>query len=328
MPPAILLLLLIAALMHATWNVLLKTASDPLRTAGRGMLVGAAALIPLALVGWSISGQPPIPADAWRLAVLSGLLEAAYFIFLSAAYRRGDLSLVYPIARGTAPVLAVGVGVVILGERLELAGWIGVGLLLTGILGLQKPWAILRRGSTLPHHVREAAGFALLTGVTIASYSAVDRDGARLIDPLFYAAMLWTFTTIFLMTWIGVAVLRDRRRLAAGGPSAALAAAAVEPPSGEEDAGQPGPLGRLLRRTWVRAGIGGLITVAAYLFVLIAYRFAPLTAVAPLRESAIVLISGWGSFRMKEATNRRDASARIGLAVLVLIGAVLLAAEG
>ena len=57
----------------------------------------------------------------------------------------------------------------------------------------------------------------------------------------------------------------------------------------------------------MRAGIGGLITVAAYLFVLIAYRYAPLTAVAPLRESAIVLISGWGSFRLKEATSRRDA---------------------
>ena len=328
MPPAILLLLLIAALMHATWNVLLKTASDPLRTAGRGMLVGAGALIPLALVGWSISGQPTIPGDAWRLAVLSGLLEAAYFIFLSAAYRRGDLSLVYPIARGTAPVLAVGVGVVILGERLELAGWIGVGFLLIGILGLQRPWAIFRRGSTLPRHVKEAAGFALLTGVTIASYSAVDRDGARLVDPLFYAAMLWTFTTIFLMTWIGLAVLRDRRRLAAAGPAASAAEDASEPPGGEAEPAGSGLLGRLLRRTWVRAGIGGLITVAAYLFVLIAYRFAPLTAVAPLRESAIVLISGWGSFRMKEATNRRDAGTRIGLAVLVLIGAVLLAAEG
>jgi len=87
-------------------------------------------------------------------------------------------------------------------------------------------------------------------------------------------------------------------------------------------------LGRLLNRVWVRAGIGGLITVAAYLFVLIAYRYAPLTAVAPLRESAIVLISGWGSFRLKEATSQRDASVRLGLAALVVVGAVLLAAEG
>jgi uncharacterized membrane protein len=319
-PPGILLLLLLAALMHATWNILLKTASDPLRMAGRGMLVGAAALIPLALAGWWVSGEPAIPGDAWRLAVLSGLLEAAYFIFLSAAYRRGDLSLVYPIARGTAPVLAVGVGVLILGERLELAGWIGVALLLAGILGLQKPWAILRPSSALPRHTREAVGFALLTGVTIASYSAVDRDGARLVNPLIYAGMLQTFMTIFLMIWIGLAVLRQRN-----GRALQTEGADDESPGASSSSGL---FGRLLRRVWIRAGLGGLITVAAYLIVLIAYRYAPLTAVAPLRESAIVLISGWGTFRLKEASGQRDATIRIGLAALVVFGAVLLAAAG
>ena len=305
--------------MHATWNVLLKTASDPLRTAGRSMLVGACVVIPVGLLGFWVSNQPDIPADAWRLSFLSGLLEAAYFIFLSAAYRRGDLSLVYPIARGTAPVLAVGAGVLILGERLELAGWIGVGLLLIGILGLQRPWAILRRSSQLPRHSREAAGFALLTGVTIASYSAVDTDGARLVNPLFYAAMLQAFMTIFLLLWIGLAVFRERRQPA--GKTGPIDTRIEEMPA-------EGPLGRLLGHVWIRAGIGGLITVAAYLIVLIAYRYAPLTAVAPLRESAIVVISGWGTFRLKEAVNRRDAGIRIGLAVVVVIGAVLLAAEG
>jgi uncharacterized membrane protein len=313
-PPGIVLLLLVAALMHATWNVLLKTASDPLRTAGRSMLIGAAILVPIAVVGWFVTISPAIPADAWRLAILSGLLEAAYFIFLSAAYRRGDLSLVYPIARGTAPVLAVGAGILILGERLQLAGWIGVGLLLIGILALQKPWAVLRRSSQMPRHAREAAGFALLTGVTIASYSAVDREGARLINPLLYAAMLQVFMTIFLLSWIGLMIGRDRRRRPAG-PESSLDA-------------PDNPTGGLLGRRWVRAGIGGLITVAAYLFVLIAYRYAPLTAVAPLRESAIVIVSGWGSLRLKEARGRRDATVRIGVAVIVVIGAVLLASEG
>ncbi len=300
--------------MHATWNVLLKTASDPLRTAGRSMLVGALILVPIALAGWLVSAAPAIPADAWRLAILSGLLEAAYFIFLSAAYRRGDLSLVYPIARGTAPVLAVGAGILILGERLQLAGWIGVGLLLVGILALQKPWAVLRRSSQMPRHAREAAGFALLTGVTIASYSAVDREGARLINPLLYAGMLQVFMTIFLLSWIGLLIGRDRSRQAVG-----AAPARADPDN---------PTGGLLGRLWVRAGIGGLITVAAYLIVLIAYRYAPLTAVAPLRESAIVIVSGWGSLRLKEAGGRRDATVRIGIAIIVVIGAVLLATEG
>jgi drug/metabolite transporter (DMT)-like permease len=315
LPPAIILLLLIAAVMHATWNVLLKTAADPLRTAGQGMLVGAGFLIPIAFVGWLVAGRPAIPDGAWRLAALSGALEAAYFVFLSAAYRRGDLSLVYPIARGTAPVLSVAVGVLVLGERLELAGWIGVGLLLVGILALQKPWAVFRRRSQMPRHLREAATFALLTGVTITAYSAIDRDGARLIDPLFYAALLWTFTTIFLLSWIGLVVRRDRGR-AAGAEAAAPVVL------------RSGPISGLLSRSWTRAGIGGLITVAAYLFVLVAYRYAPLTAVAPLRESAIVIISGWGSFRLKEARGRRDAAVRMGVAVIIVVGAVLLATEG
>ncbi len=300
--------------MHAVWNILLKTADDPLRTAGRGMLVGAGFLIPIAFVGWLVAGRSAIPDGAWHLAVLSGALEAAYFVFLSAAYRRGDLSLVYPIARGTAPVLSVAVGVLVLGERLELAGWIGVGLLLAGILTLQKPWAVFRRSSRMPRHLREAATFALLTGVTITAYSAVDRDGARLIDPLFYAALLWTFTTIFLLSWIGLVIRRDRRRAAAPGT------AALVPSSG--------PSSGLLSRSWARAGIGGLITMAAYLFVLVAYRYAPLTAVAPLRESAIVIISGWGSFRLKEARGRRDATVRMGVALVIVAGALLLATEG
>jgi drug/metabolite transporter (DMT)-like permease len=317
LPPGIILLLLVAAVLHAAWNVLLKTADDPLRTAGRGMLVGAGFLIPIALIGWLVTGRPAIPDGAWQLSILSGILEAAYFVFLSAAYRRGDLSLVYPIARGTAPVLSVAVGVIVLGERLEPPGWIGVGLLLAGILALQKPWAVFRRSSQMPRHVREAAAFALLTGVTITAYSAVDRDGARLIDPLFYAAMLWTFGSIFLLSWIGLVVRRDRKRAAA----TEVTVAAAEVP-------RPGLVGRLLSGRWTRAGIGGLITVAAYLFVLVAYRYAPLTAVAPLRESAIVIISGWGSFRLKEARGRRDATIRMGVAVIVVIGAVLLATEG
>src|SRR5450759_4084443 len=188
MPVGVLGLLLAAALLHAGWNILLKTADDPLRTAGRGMVVGAAVLIPAAFVGWLAIGRPPIPTAAWVLSILSGVLEAGYFVLLSAAYRRGDLSLVYPIARGTAPVLAVGGGVVFLGERLGPLGTIGVVLLLVGILALQRPWAVLRRGGELPRPVREAAWLAVATGITIACYSGVDRVGARLIAPWLYAA--------------------------------------------------------------------------------------------------------------------------------------------
>ncbi|HLO34881.1 MAG TPA: hypothetical protein VK194_02310, partial [Candidatus Deferrimicrobium sp.] len=76
-----------------------------------------------------------------------------------------------------------------------------------------------------------------------------------------------------------------------------------------------------------RAGIGGLITLAAYMLILVAFTVAPLTAVAPLRESAIVLASGWGAFRLREAADRGDALRRLASAGLVVIGAVLLAID-
>ena len=225
MPPAVLLLLIGAAILHAGWNILLKTAEDPLRMAGRGMLVGAAVLIPAALVGWLVVGRPPIPTEAWTLAFVSGLLEALYFALLSAAYARGDLSLVYPIARGTAPVLAVAIGIVFLGERLGPIAAVGVALLLAGILSLQRPWAILRRTAGMTPRARQAAWLAVATGVSIAAYSAVDRTGARVVAPWLYAALIWGFTAVFLVG--GIAIV-DRRGRRGAGRALASAAAVTE----------------------------------------------------------------------------------------------------
>jgi drug/metabolite transporter (DMT)-like permease len=293
-----------AAVLHVAWNVLLKTAGDPLRAAAVGMTSAAAVIVPAAAIGWVIIGQPPIPPEAVLLALASGILEAAYFGFLAAAYRRGDLSVVYPIARGTAPLLAVAVGIVILEERLGPEGIAGVAALLGGLLLLQRPWRFLRaagRGSG-----DSAVAFALATGVMIASYSAVDRVGSRLVEPWLYAGLIWAFCMIFLWAWVAISERLSRASKAA--------AAAV----GEE----PSPLN--IRR----AGIGGWITLAAYLLILFAFSVAPLTAVAPLRESAIVLASGWGTLRLGEGGDRGEATRRIAASALVVVGAILLALDG
>jgi uncharacterized membrane protein len=143
-----------------------------------------------------------------------------------------------------------------------------------------------------------AVAFALATGVMIAAYSAVDRVGARLVEPWFYAGLIWASGTAFLWLWVWIA-----------GRSSRFAAAR-------------GPL------DWRRAAIGGWITMAAYVLILIAFSVAPLTAVAPLRESAIVLASGWGTMRLGEGGNRAEAVRRIGASALVVAGAVLLALDG
>ena len=297
MEPIVFLLVAGAAVLHVTWNVLLKTAGDPLRAAAIGMTAAALLIVPGSLILWWVGGAPPIPPEAVALGAFSGIFEAAYFVFLAAAYQRGDLSVVYPIARGTAPLLAVFVGVVILGERLGPEGFLGVALLLVGLLMLQRPWRYFRHSAD-GGGWDAAVGFALLTGVMIASYSAVDKVGVGYVEPWLYAGFMWFFTSILL--WIYVLVTGQARRWRT----------------------DPAPFDA------PRAAIGGLITLAAYLLILVAFTVAPLTAVAPLRESAIVLATGWGTLRLGEGGNRGEAARRITASVLVVLGAVLLALDG
>lgn len=289
MDPLVIGLVAVSAVLHVAWNVRLKTAGDPLRAATVGMLAASLGIVPAGVAVWWLAGRPELPPEGIVLGVVSGTVEAVYFILLSAAYRRGDLSVVYPVARGTAPLLAVAVGVGLLGERLGIAGSLGVVLLLVGFLVLQRPWRALRGHTGFD----PAIAFALATGVTIATYSALDRVGTRLIDPIPYAAVLWVTTSVVLVAWV---------LLVAGG-----------------DILQGG-------REQVRsAAIGGWLTLGAYVLILVALSVAPLSGVAPLRESATVVAAAWGSVRLGEAADRRETARRVGASALIVLGALLLA---
>lgn len=291
MDPFVIAIVAVSAVLHVAWNVRLKTAGDPLRAATIGMAAATLVIVPVGIVAWVLGGRPAIPPDGVVLGIASGTIEAAYFILLSAAYRRGDLSVVYPIARGTAPLLAVAIGVIVLGERLGVAGSIGVVLLLLGFLLLQRPWRALQG-----HGLDPSVLFALATGVTIATYSALDRVGARLIHPLTYAAILWVVTAIVLLIWV---------RVVAGGDLRAGGAEQVR-----------------------RAVVGGMLTLGAYLLILFALSVAPLSGVAPLRESATVLAAAWGSVKLGEAVSAGDSARRIGASAAIVAGALLLAVGG
>ncbi|OGO55016.1 MAG: hypothetical protein A2Z32_13670 [Chloroflexi bacterium RBG_16_69_14] len=307
MDPWIIALVAVSAVLHLAWNVRLKTSGDPLRAATIGMLAGCLGIVPVGFAVWWLQGQQALPGEGIALGVVSGLVEAAYFILLAAAYRRGDLSVVYPVARGTAPLLAVIIGVVVLGERLGVAGSLGVIALLAGFLWLQRPWravALAQRGGARAGARRAGAGarraaadsailFALATGVMIATYTAIDRVGTRQIDPFPYAAILWVTCSVVLVAWVAFVAGGDLLRY---GPEA----------SG-------------------RAAVGGVLTLGAYLCILVALSVAPLSGVAPLRESATVFAAAWGSVRMGEARDSREAVRRIGASVLIVGGALLLA---
>ena len=291
MDPFVIALVLVSAGLHVAWNVRLKTAGDPLRAATVGLLAASIGIVPAGVATWWLGGRPALPVEGIALALVSGVIEAIYFVLLSAAYRRGDLSVVYPIARGTAPLLAVAVGVGLLGERLGVYGSFGVVLLLVGFLLLQRPWQALRGRGLDP-----SVAFAFATGVMIAAYTAIDRVGTRLIDPVTYAAILWVTGAIILVLWI---------RLVAGG-----------------DLFVGG-------RDQLRfAAIGGWLTLGAYMLILWALSIAPLSGVAPLRESAAVFAAAWGSVRLGEGVDRGDSMRRIGASALIVAGAVLLALGG
>lgn len=296
-------LVAVSAVLHVAWNVRLKTAGDTLRAATIGMLAAGVLIVPGGFLAWWLGGARALPVDGIALGLGSGVIEAAYFIFLAAAYRRGDLSVVYPLARGTAPLLAVVVGVGALGERLGVAGSLGVVGLLAGFLWLQRPWralALARRGERGGAARRSALDspvlFALATGVTIATYTTIDRLGTRLIEPVPYAAILWATSSVVLVAWIV---------LVSGG-----------------DLFRDGPAGAR------RAAVGGWLTLGAYLCILGALSVAPLSGVAPLRESATVVAAAWGSVRMGEAADRAEVGRRVGASVLIVGGALLLALGG
>jgi uncharacterized membrane protein len=155
----------------------------------------------------------------------------------------------------------------------------------------------MRRGGEGPGAHTAAADsailFALATGVMIATYTAIDRVGTRQIDPFPYAAILWVTCAVILLAWVAFVAGGDLLR------------------SGPEASG--------------RAAVGGVLTLGAYLCILIALSVAPLAAVAPLRESATVFAAAWGAVRMGEARDSREAVRRIGASVLIVGGALLLA---
>jgi drug/metabolite transporter (DMT)-like permease len=184
------------------------------------MPAGTLLATPFAGIAWLASGRPSLPWQGWALAAVSGLVELGYFHALSAAYRRGDVSAVYPVARGTAPVLATLAGVLLLGERLTAPQAAGVVVLLAGIWLARPPSG---RAALVP---------ALMTGVLIATYTTLDRLGVRLGPFWLYAWAVFAATSLWLLPWARPGLTREALPvgvLSVGAYGAALAALSLAP---------------------------------------------------------------------------------------------------
>ncbi|MFZ1066509.1 MAG: EamA family transporter [Pseudolabrys sp.] len=272
------LAVLFAAACHAGWNALIKVGLDPLSTTT--LISLGAGLVALALA--PLVGLPAWAAWPWLIA--SVIVHLCYFASLIESYRTGDLGQVYPIARGSAPLMTAAATTVFIGEKLSLVGWTGIFSLVAGVLLLSA-----RGGRELAEVDRRAIGFALFTALTICAYSVVDGIGARLsANPNAYS--VWLF--------IGIAVVMLPYAIYRDGPDVIPA----------------------MRRFWRRGLAGGALQLLSYGIAIWAMTAAPIAVVATLRETSVLFGAVIAVVVLKEPVR----AARIVAACLIVCGLILI----
>jgi drug/metabolite transporter (DMT)-like permease len=285
---AVVAAVLVAAVLHATWNALARGMRDRLAAF---TLMGLAA----AVCSWLALPLVAVPAAAaWPALAASALLHTAYNLLLLTSYRLGEFNQVYPLARGTGPLLVAAVAATALHERLAAVQLAGVVAVSAGIILLAVRPGALRRGRAAAGgggrpSTRAAVLAAVATGVMIAAYTVVDGVGVRRSG-----------TAAGYTAWL----------FALEGPLVPLVALAV----------RRGGLGRSLRGHWAVGVLCGLLSLTAYGLVIWAQTRGALAAVAALRESSVVIAAGIGALAFHERFGRR----RIAASVAIAAGVVLL----
>lgn len=279
-------LILIAAFLHATWNYCAKRAGGGLPFVWVVGAIICTCYVPVIAV-YHFWKHPTLPAGAGWWILGSGVLKTSYSLFLQRGYRSGDFSLIYPLARGTGPLLSTLAAILVLGERPSLLALAG-GLVIIGAI------FFLTDGAKLFHesraHLRTAFNYGLISGLFIAAYTLWDRHGvARLhVPPVLYDAGT-AFTQLALLTPFA---LRRREEVATEWRE---------------------------KKRWA-LGVA-LLSPVAYVLVLTALSFTPVSYVAPAREVSIVIGAFIGARYLKEADGHR----RVWAAVAMAAGVIALA---
>lgn len=256
---------LLSAVLHAAWNFVARRNAGDLTVFWWSLWVSGLVLLPFVAgvaVSLGTAGFLSMMADGWLYIVATGVIHAFYFLLLARAYQHGEISLVYPIARGSGIGLTGFLGWLLLGESLTPFGVSGIALICIGILSLGVPVLVYTRDA------RRGFVSALGVGATIVSYSLVDKVGVSIVHPVLY---------IFCMFM--------------------LSAALVTPLVAARDRGR---LWRKLAETWRAAVLIGVGSTAAYLMILFAMTMGQVGYIVALREFAVVLGAVLGFVFLKE----------------------------
>jgi drug/metabolite transporter (DMT)-like permease len=205
-----LILVVAAAALHATWNALAKAGRDKLAFLWIAVALGSLLVLPWSLWEIRATGFPP---GALPFVVGTSVLHAVYFYTLGRAYRSGEFSIVYPVARGLGVALVPVVALPLFGERLSALGVAGIALVIAGIVALNLPAMLWERGVPRARHRLAGTAWAVLTGLVIASYSLLDKAGVARLHPAAYVGLMGVGSVCLLLPAVGPGALRAEWRV-------------------------------------------------------------------------------------------------------------------
>ena len=270
------LFVLLAAFMHAVWNTFVKSSRD--RLVELTLVNVVSGLIAACALPWV--GIPD--AASWGYILASIVIHTGYYVFLVNAYRVGDLSHVYPLARGMSPLLVALFSGVVAGEVLNGGQLAAITLISVSVASL----ALIGRWQQ-PEHLKPAL-FAIGTGCTIAGYTLVDGTGVRLSgNTLAYIAWLFALDCLPLL-----AITLVLRRSA---------------------------IGQTLRGQWRTGVLGGMLALSAYGLVIWALSLGAMAPIAALRETSVIIAALIGALFLGEPFGRRRVLAATGVAIGVIM---------
>jgi uncharacterized membrane protein len=279
-------IVLIAAFFHAGWNYLAKKSRKKLAFIWWFLLIACIGYLPMFVYYWPRMSVTP---TGWTCIIATGVLHALYFWFMGGAYERGDLSLVYPLSRGSGPLLVPILAIIFLQEQLSLTGGLGIALIVLGIYIIHlNSFTVESFFEPLRALRGSASVWALCTGGTIAGYSLVDKVGVSLVYPPVYIYLMFVISLLLLSPWVLV---------------------------GERAA---------VNLEWkVNRGpilVDGFLVLFTYMMILFAFRLSKVSYVVAAREVSIVFSALLGIIWLKEA----HAPQKIAGSALIALGVVFI----